>query len=124
MWKCRNIRIDGLLDLADGGRIGLEIKYRMNWEKACQAGHRFCWYRRHNESKARPIDAGIVVFEEFSGDWARRKKSWLVENGWSFWYMDHQDVEGLRVDLVRLRGDLLESFPAALARAAAATSLA
>jgi hypothetical protein len=36
VWRCRNVRVDGLLDLDDGRRIALEIKYAMNWEKACQ----------------------------------------------------------------------------------------
>src|SRR5687767_643976 len=50
VWRCRNVRIDGLIDLADGLRIALEIKYRMNWEKACQACAQFGWYRTHVEA--------------------------------------------------------------------------
>jgi hypothetical protein len=33
--------------------------------------------------------------------------------------MDHREVEGLRVDLVRFRDGMLESFPSALAAARA-----
>jgi hypothetical protein len=97
VWQCRNVRIDGLLDLDEGRRLGLEIKYRMNWEK------------------------GLVVFETFTGDWARRKPNWLLESGWNFFYMDHHEVEGLRVDLVRFRGQTLESFSTALSAARAKT---
>jgi hypothetical protein len=122
LWHCRNVRIDGLLDLDDGHRVALEIKYRMNWEKACQAGSQFSWYRKH-QAKEKPLSSALVVFEEFSGDWARRKPSWLLQNGWSFWYSDHQEVDGLRVDLVRLRDGMYESFPAALAAAGAETEV-
>lgn len=119
VWRCRSIRIDGLLDLENGQRVGLEVKYRMNWEKACQAGHQFSWFRKHPDAAARPIDSGVVVFEQFSGHWARRKKSWLLESGWNFWYMDHQDVDGFRVDLVRLLDGTFDSLPTALTAARA-----
>jgi hypothetical protein len=118
VWRCRNVRIDGLIDLDDGQRLALEIKYRMNWQKACQACAQFGWYRTHVEASAeKPLSSGLVVFEEFSGDWARRKPKWLLENGWSFFYTDHREVEGLKVDLIRLRNGALESFGAALAAA-------
>jgi hypothetical protein len=119
VWRCRNVRIDGLIDLADGRRIALEIKYRMNWEKACQACAQFGWYRTHVEANEKQLSSGLVVFETFTGDWARKKPKWLLENGWSFFYTDHREVEGLRVDLVRLRDGTLESFPTALAAAKA-----
>jgi hypothetical protein len=117
LWRCRNVRVDGLIDLVDGRRVALEIKYRMNWEKACQACAQFGWYRTHVEAKEKPLTSGLVVFETFTGDWARRKPKWLLENGWSFFYMDHREVESLRVDLVRLRDGTLESFTGALADA-------
>ena len=123
VWRCRNVRIDGLVDLDDGRRVALEIKYRMNWEKACQACAQFGWYRTRVEANEKPLSSGLVVFEAFSGDWARRKPHWLLENGWSFFYMDHREVEGLRVDLVRLRDGMLESFPRALAAARAKAEL-
>jgi hypothetical protein len=37
--------------------------------------------------------------------------------------MDHPEVEGLRVDLIRFRDGTLESFPTALATARAKTTL-
>lgn len=50
LWRCRNVRIDGLIDLDDERRTALEIKYRMNWEKACQAlaGTTRAWSRRRS----------------------------------------------------------------------------
>ena len=91
----------------------------MNWEKACQACAQFGWYRSHVEANEKPLASGLVVFETFTGDWARKKPKWLLQNGWSFFYMDHREVEGLRVDLLRLRDGTLESFPTALAAARA-----
>lgn len=119
LWRCRSFRIDGLVELADGSRLALEIKYRMDWEKACQACHQISWFQNHPEAKTRPIDGGLVVFEEFARDWARRSPSRLLQNGWNYWYTDHQTAEGLPVHLVRLRNGSLESFPAALATARA-----
>jgi hypothetical protein len=55
-----------------------------------------------------------VIFEEFTGDWARQKASWRAENGWSYFYTDHHKVEGVRVDLLRLRSGKLETFVDAL----------
>lgn len=68
LWRCRNVRIDGLIDLVDGRRLALEIKYRMNWEKACQACAQFGWYRTHVEANEKPLAGGLVVFETFTGD--------------------------------------------------------
>lgn len=77
VWMCRNVRIDGLLEL-----------------------------------------------EEFNEDWARRSPLRRLENGWNYWYTDHQYVGGLRVHLVRFRDGTLESFDDALgaARVGAAVS--
>lgn len=122
VWRCRNVRVDGLLDLVDGRRVALEIKYAMNWEKACQACAQFAWYRARIEPNEKSLAGGLVVFQTFTGDWARRKKKWLLESGWSFFYADHPVIEGLRVDLVRLRDGALESLPSALAAAEAEVS--
>ncbi len=78
----------------------------MNWEKACQACAQVGWFR----TRGNPIDGGIVIFEEFTADWAREKVRWRVEPGWSYFYTDHHRVEGVRVDLLRLRAGKLESF--------------
>ena len=95
VWRCIKVRIDGLLDLVDGRRIALESKYRMNWEKVCQACAQFGWYRTYVEAKDKPLSSGLVVFETFTGAWwARRKPSGLLENGWNFFYADHREVEG------------------------------
>jgi hypothetical protein len=68
-----------------------------------------------NRTDRRPftVDGGIVVFEEFSGDWNRQAARRLLENGWSHWYRGHADVEGVRLDLLRLRAGKLEAFPIA-----------
>jgi hypothetical protein len=60
-----------------------------------------------------PVEGGIVVFEEFSGDWNRQAARRLLENGWSHWYRGKADVDGCRLDLLRLRDGKLEGFPIA-----------
>jgi hypothetical protein len=114
IWRCRNVRVDGLIDLEDGQRLVLEIKYRMNWEKACQACSQFGWFVMRAEEFERPVDGAIVVFQDFSADWARRVPSRRLENGWNYWYTDHFEVEGLPCNLLRLRDNSLETFAMAL----------
>ncbi len=113
--RCKNARIDGLIELEDGCRVGLEIKYRMNWEKACQACAQMAFYQRHFAGDQK-LDSGLVVFERFSADWARKKTAGSpVEIGWSHWYLEHHDAEGLRMDLARIQDDNFESLPSSLA---------
>jgi len=106
-----NLLVDGGVELNDGRRLTIEVKYRMNWEKACQAEYQFRNFMKRADRRPYPVVGGIVVFEEFSGDWDRRPAIRQVTNGWNFWYMSHADVEGLRLDLLQLRGDRLEGYP-------------
>jgi len=110
--KFTALLMDGAIELADGQRLALEIKFRMNWEKACQAEWRFRNYlRRHQQTY--PVSGGIVIFEDFSGDWQRQAGCRQVQNGWNNWYLGHSEVEGFRLDLLRLSkaSERLESFP-------------
>lgn len=96
--------LDGALELSDGNLfVGIEIKYRMNWEKACGAEWQFRNYmRRHAESMG-SLNGGIVIFEEFSGDWNRRQGDRILENGWSHWYRGHSQIyDDFHLSLLRL----------------------
>ena len=115
--QCRNVRIDGLLELKDGRKLALEIKYRMNWPKACQACAQISWFKNYPPTKQYELAGGVVVFENFSGDWADRKPKWLLENGWNYWLTDHQYAEGLPVRLLRFRDGTFESYEMAFAGA-------
>jgi hypothetical protein len=115
IWRYKNSRIDGLVELDDGTRLGVEVKYAMNWMKACQACAQIALHQRLFASEQK-LDGGLVVFHEFSGDWKKpKRRSSLVERGWSYWYSEHHDTEGLRTDLVRLHDGKFESFRAAIA---------
>ncbi|MBO0697163.1 MAG: hypothetical protein J2P46_02095 [Zavarzinella sp.] len=92
--------VDGGVVLVDGTKLVVEVKYRMNWEKACQAEFEFRQFQKRFQSEA--PDGGLVFFEEFSGDWARKAGRRNLENGWSHWYRDHAEVNGRRMDLLRL----------------------
>jgi hypothetical protein len=112
------LRMDGAVQLADGRRLAIEIKYRMNWMKACQAGWQFSWFLKQPEAKQRPVDGGGVFFQEFAGDdWAKTMPPRLLQNGWTRWYNEHCLVDDLRLDLLRFSGGRLESFSDALAAA-------
>jgi hypothetical protein len=110
--RFKNRLVDGELVLSDGTRLPIEIKWRMNWMKACQAE----WQIRHflrtaNDETPHHRRGGIVVFEEFSADWARQIGSRALENGWSHWYLFHAYLDGVRVDLLRFRRGTLRGFP-------------
>jgi hypothetical protein len=104
------LTLDGAVELLDGRRFTVEVKFRMNWEKACQAEWQFRRFLKRKDGPF-PVDGGIVVFEEFSGDWSTQAACRLLENGWSHWYRGHADVDGRPLDLLRLRAGRLEGFP-------------
>src|SRR5689334_22613077 len=68
--KFTALLVDGAVELTDGKRLTVEIKFRMNWAKACQAEFQFRnFLKRHSASY--PVSGGLVFFEEFSGDWSK-----------------------------------------------------
>ncbi len=111
--KFTALLVDGAVELLDGRRFTVEVKFRMNWEKACQAEWQFRNFMKRTAIRPFPVAGGIVIFEEFSGDWTRQAARRLLENGWSHWYRGHAEVDGFRLDLLRLRAGKLEAFPIA-----------
>ena len=83
--KFTALLVDGAVELFDGRRFTVEVKFRMNWEKACQAEWQFRNFMKRTEVRPFPVAGGIVVFEDFSGDWTRQAACRLLENGWSHW---------------------------------------
>lgn len=114
--KFTALLVDGAVELMDGKRLTVEVKFRMNWAKACQAEWQFRTFMKRTHRKPFPVHGGIVIFEEFSGDWNRKTGCRLLVNGWSHWYRGHSVVDGFREDLLRLRGGKLEGFPIAAGR--------
>ena len=112
--KFKALLVDGAIELKDGKRLTVEVKFRMNWEKACLAEYQFRTFLKRTDRMPFSVDGGLVVFEEFSGDWKRYTTSRLRENGWDNWYRSHSEIEGFRVDLLRLSNDgdkKLEHYP-------------
>jgi hypothetical protein len=112
VFRLENLLIDAALTLHDGRFVAVEIKYRMNWLKACQAVWQFGEFKREHEATQHHPVGGIVFFEEFSGDWARRAGH--TERGWDYWYRGHVALPGdetFRIDLIQFRNDRLEGMP-------------
>lgn len=112
VYRAHNLLVDGGVVLTDGRFMAAEIKYRMNWPRACQAGWQFSEFARSAEAREHGPAAGIVFFEEFTGDWARQLRG--VERGWLNWYDGHCVLPApasFRVDLVRFREGALEVSP-------------
>ncbi len=118
VFKFENLFIDGAILLADGKtRLAVEIKYRMNWTRACQAGWQIKQFlTRTKEAKTHPVKGAVVFFDEFQGDgWQRRAKCRHLQDGWNHWYLYHSKIEGLRVDLFRIVNSEIEYHGSALA---------
>jgi len=94
----------------------LEIKYRMGWLKACQAGWQVDAFLQWPEGRKERPTGAVIIFAAFSGDWAqrwKRRKSGKMQKGWIRWYVGHARLTGrprFRLDLVRFRRHL-GSFP-------------
>jgi hypothetical protein len=69
--KFSALLVDGAVELEDGRRLAVEIKFRMNWGKACVAEYEFRNFLKRTERRPFPVDGGLVFFEQFSGDWCR-----------------------------------------------------
>lgn len=113
-----NLRVDGGIVLIDGTRMAVEIKFRMNWQKALEAGYEFRRFLLSDEAKANPVKGALVFFEEFQGSgWHSKPNCRFLENGWNEWYRNHCRFENYRLDLLRIRRAELEDFERALAKA-------
>ncbi|HEY2909669.1 MAG TPA: hypothetical protein VGI99_05460, partial [Gemmataceae bacterium] len=56
--KFTALLLDGAVELVDGRRLAVEIKYRMNWEKACVAGWQFRRFMKNAHDRPFPVDGG------------------------------------------------------------------
>ncbi len=117
VYRFNNQSMDGELSLIDGTSVPIEIKFRMNWLKACQANWQFARFlgQRHKPN----CKAAIVFFQEFSGDWARTAKSRPIQNGWVRWYLEHHEINGLLFHLVRFQDGAAETYSEVVARSLA-----
>ncbi|HQU90688.1 MAG TPA: hypothetical protein PLK77_00250 [Pyrinomonadaceae bacterium] len=105
--RFQNSSVDGAIETKNVS-IPFEIKYRMNWLKACQAMWQFNQYRALSKTA---FKTGIVFFHSFSADWARSPRSSPIPNGWRNWYSDHaRSSETMTVHLVRLEDGRLETY--------------
>ena len=99
---CRNLVIDGLLRLHDGRFVLLEAKYRRNWSLACRAEWQIRQFLQTPTGHDYRARHAIVVFEQFSGDWAHPMAG--VECGWRNWFRDYywaKDRCPIHISLVR-----------------------
>jgi hypothetical protein len=112
IFKYQNFLVDGAVELLDGRMLTLEVKYRMNWLKACQAEWQFRTFLKRHKATVGRVDGGLVIFKEFSGD-CKKQPMGRFQNGWNHWYRSHSDVDGLRLDLLRLSSEGIEAFPEA-----------
>src|SRR5262245_16401198 len=80
--KFTALLVDGAVELLDGRHLTVEVKFRMNWEKACQAEYQFRTFLTRKDRMPFAVHGGLIVFDEFSGDWKRNTTSRVRENGW------------------------------------------
>jgi hypothetical protein len=127
IFQFANLRVDGAIVLVDGRRLVIEIKLRMNWKKALEAGYEFRRFLLSHEAKANPVTGAIVFFDQFEGSgWHEQPNCRFLEDGWNEWYRSHSKFDTYRLDLLRLPegGIELEDFQSALAKGRASKSAA
>jgi len=66
--QVKNARLDAQLLLRDGRRVFVEVKYRMNRPRACQAEWQFAEYAKLTGDRQTRRTCGLVIFGEFTGD--------------------------------------------------------
>jgi hypothetical protein len=116
VFKFQNLHIDGAIVLADGRRLAVEIKLRMNWTKALQAQMEIRRFLLTSEAKSNPVAGAIIFIAKFQGDgWHRKAKCRFLENGWNHWYANYFKIDGYRADLLRLSDGTLEHYGLAMA---------
>jgi hypothetical protein len=59
--KFAALLVDGAVELIDGRRFTVEVKFRMNWEKACQAEWQFRTFVKQTDVRPFPVDGGIAA---------------------------------------------------------------
>jgi hypothetical protein len=57
--KFTNLKVDGAIVLVDGRRLAVEIKYRMNWTKACKAESEFRRFLQISEATTHPVSGAV-----------------------------------------------------------------
>jgi len=97
------VLVDGAVELEDGSRLALEIKLKMNWNLACRSGWQFEGFLKTQEAEQNAVVGGLVVFQEFTADWARTTFCRPLQDGWCRWYEGHCVVDEFPVHLARLR---------------------
>lgn len=108
-----NQRIDGIIETESSELLLLEIKYVMNWDNACRCNCQFEQYFKISKDQSQKCKRGIVIFEEFSGDWNRRPDKRKLEKGWHNWYQEHAKMfsRPFPIFLLQFDGKSLKSFP-------------
>ena len=114
LFRLKNASADCEIELLDGSRVLVEIKYRMNWEKACQAG----WQLLESFNLMEPLKlsptphAGLVFFEQFSADWNTKPSSRPLLNGWYYWYAGHHKLRhDFSAVLVHFQDGVVNTYP-------------
>jgi len=109
VYRLRSSGADGLLELDSGETVLLEIKYALGWAKCCQSRiqfQRFLTEKLYGRFSVRKPESGLIVFNRFSGDWAKR--------GWDYFYEEENVLNEslINTHIVQLTdsGDLI-SYP-------------
>lgn len=111
IWRFKNLKVDGALELSDGRHLAVEVKFKMGWEKACQAEAQFRSYLKTERAKEIPVQGCLVIFGEFSGDWNRQPAGYRLKYGWNYWYEGHSEVDRLPLTLIQFSDGQLVGCP-------------
>jgi len=104
--RATNAKVDGAIILDRGKVVPMEIKFRMDWEKACQASWQITRFYEHYPSNERRY--GLVVFSEFARDWNNQPQNRPYLYGWIRWYSEHVHESGMELHLAQFRNGIIQ----------------
>ena len=103
VYKCNNVKIDGIIQINDDSIILVEIKKKLSWVSCSHARiqldlflNNYKKYKRRNSAfnllKWYRKKRGLIIFKNFDDDWGEKNsKNCNIEKGWSQ-FSDHQKI--------------------------------
>ena len=98
LYRLKNAYVDGYIILENRKGIAIEFKYALNWNKNNVARSQIFNFKQeaiHNKLGFPVPYAGLIFFQNFSGDWARIQGARAFENGWYRFYQDQKHFDQL-----------------------------
>lgn len=115
IYKLKNSLADGILKLDNDKMVLLEIKYALGWDKSSVARIQFQWFindKIYERLSLNKPNNALIVFDHFSGDWAKPQRKSYIEIGWHNFYIEEMLInkDNTKTDIVKLSNGILTCY--------------